>query len=213
MKLALGIAANIAAVAAGTAGGTLLRPDAADAAPAAEAQEAAPVAHADDGPKPPEAEAAVMAATEGASGAASEAAATAPTDAPRKHGAEEAKSDPGAEDSHAGAEAKDTYTIRFSRPFIVPAADGWRTQALVVLNLGVTIDQKSGEAMDGLEIKIRDRIMTALVAYAHEGGFDGPVADPYTLERVRDRASRAVATLFEDGHQEVLIADMIKKTV
>jgi hypothetical protein len=128
---------------------------------------------------------------------------------------EEAKS----ADSHEGdgkaskTTPTDYYAIKFGRPFVIPIADGWRTQGLVVLDVNLEVDRSAADAIPGVHDKLRDRIMSALVAHSHGGGFDGGMTDPTVYEAVRLQIRDAAQGLIPDAVGDVLILEMVKRTV
>ena len=109
--------------------------------------------------------------------------------------------------SEAAAPARPVHAFR--RPFIVPVADGWRTQSLVVMQAEVVLP----EGADGLgrteEAYMRDGIVGALTAMSTQGALTGPLpADRTALE---DALTGAVATWAEGA--QVRIVQMDKKAV
>lgn len=78
-------------------------------------------------------------------------------------------------DGHEGYEVADDPAMSgfaFRRPFIVPIAEGWRTQALVVVNVELDLPPADEDAAGRiLETRLRDAILPALMVHGEEGGF------------------------------------------
>lgn len=102
-------------------------------------------------------------------------------------------------------------TMRFSRPFVVPVSDGWRTQSLVILTVSIELDRALAEGMGGLENRLRDRIMASLVTFAHDGGFAGEVVDPSVYSGVEETVATGAGAIFGDGVGAVTIVEMVKR--
>ena len=64
----------------------------------------------------------------------------------------------------------DAPRFAFRRPFVVPVADDWRTQSLVVLTVELTLSPEDEASMGHeMEARLRDRIAEALFALGQEG--------------------------------------------
>ncbi|MEM9422604.1 MAG: hypothetical protein AAF986_08880 [Pseudomonadota bacterium] len=117
-------------------------------------------------------------------------------------------------DKGDGEEASlEYFSVRFSRPFVVPVTDGWRTQALVVLKLNVEVEQAAADQTAGLQDKMRDRIMSSLIGFSHEGGFAGATTDPALYDAVRVSVRDAVEDMFPEMVGDVLILELLKRSV
>ncbi|WOI52954.1 hypothetical protein [Parvularcula sp. LCG005] len=115
--------------------------------------------------------------------------------------------------SHGEPPEGDYYPMRFARPFVVPVSDGWQTQALVVIQLNLELNREAMDNSVGLEEKLRDRIMSALIAYSHNGGFAVTVTDPELRTAVHDVVLSAADELLPDQVGDVLILEMLKRKV
>ena len=142
--------------------------------------------------------------------------ATAPEPVPKTEDAPVpvAASPPPVLDAKASAEPHaSTYTFQFSRPFVVPVGDGWRTQNLVMLSLAVELERGAGEDASGLEARMRDRITASLIELAQEGLFEGQLPTLDATRAVRGAALEAVSPLVGEGARAVLVTDMVKRPV
>ncbi len=119
----------------------------------------------------------------------------------------------GATDTDESAEGTDYYSVRFSRPFVVPVTDGWRTQALVVLKLNIEVERQAADQTTGIQDKLRDRIMSSLIGLSHEGGFAGAATDPALYDAVRLSVRDAAEQMFPDEVGDVLILELLKRSV
>ena len=112
-----------------------------------------------------------------------------------------------------GEEVSDYYHVKFSRPFIVPVADGWRTQSLIVITLNVEMHNDISIDTPNLQEKMRDKMMTGLVSFSHEGGFAGSMTDPVLYEKIRQVARESIETMYPEKVGDVLILEMLRRNV
>ncbi|MEM6649159.1 MAG: hypothetical protein AAF603_02800 [Pseudomonadota bacterium] len=107
----------------------------------------------------------------------------------------------------------DFYHLKFSRPFVVPVADGWRTQSLIVITLNVEMHNDVSMDIPNLQEKLRDKMMTGLVTFSHEGGFTGPMTDPALYEKIRLVTRDSIEKLYPEKVGDVLILEMLRRDV
>lgn len=108
---------------------------------------------------------------------------------------------------------KDVYSLRFTRPFVVPVTDGWRTDSLIVLTLNIELEREVIEGIPALQNRTRDRVMAGLMGFSQEGGFSGAVTDPVAYDGVRGAVRKSLEPMFEDAVVDVLILEMVKRSV
>ncbi|MGV6820713.1 MAG: hypothetical protein ACWA5T_09490 [Parvularcula sp.] len=107
----------------------------------------------------------------------------------------------------------DYIPMRFSRPFVVPIGDSGRASGLVVIQMNVELYKNAGDGVLGLEQRMRDRIMTALLDLSHKGGFSGTISDPEISESVKQVAKQAADSLLPGKVGDVLILEILRRHV
>ena len=108
-------------------------------------------------------------------------------------------------------EAAPGAVIAFRRPFIVPVADGWRTQSLVVVSLELTVGPEDEETLGRvLETRLRDAILPALMGLGEAGGLSGM---PGEEDRLREVVSEAAAPLLTGAVPGVSVLKIDKRPV
>lgn len=79
----------------------------------------------------------------------------------------------------AQAEPAPRDAFAFRRPFIVPVADDWRTQSLVVLSLELTRPEGAPPVTRPQEARMRDRLVAELTRTGAAGAFADPLPDDH----------------------------------
>ncbi|GGD12342.1 hypothetical protein [Aquisalinus flavus] len=116
-------------------------------------------------------------------------------------------------DAHGGnpANTGSTAYYKFSRQFIVPVVSDSNVQSLVILDLNLEIDPNLGESLYAMDPKLRDVIMTELIALSNEGRFARRMTDPSNYAEIRMRLLTAVQTVQAKGVRDVLILDLARQ--
>lgn len=107
----------------------------------------------------------------------------------------------------------DYIPMRFSRPFVVPIGETGRASGLVVIQMNIELYKNAGDGVVGLEQRMRDRIMTALLELSHNGGFAGAISDPEISESVKQAAKEAADSLLPGKVGDVLILEILRRHV
>ncbi|NHK26327.1 flagellar basal body-associated FliL family protein [Parvularcula flava] len=119
-------------------------------------------------------------------------------------------------DAHGGGHGEPAMTgstayYKFSRQFIVPVVSDSNVQSLVILDLNLEIEPNLAEDLYAMDPKLRDVIMTELIALSNEGRFDRRMTDPANYAEIRTRLLAAVQTIQQKGVRDVLILDMARQ--
>lgn len=119
-------------------------------------------------------------------------------------------------DSHGGGHGEPAATgstayYKFSREFIVPVVSDSNVQSLVILDLNLEIDPNLGESLYAMDPKLRDVVMTELIALSNEGRFARRMTDPSNYAEIRMRLLTAVQTVQAKGVRDVLILDLARQ--
>ena len=90
----------------------------------------------------------------------------------------------------------------FRRPFLVPVADGWRGQSIVVIELELQLAPADADGAGRvLETRLRDRILPALMTMGREGVLGAPSA-------ALDEAVSAAAPVLRGGAPGVTVTSL-----
>ena len=101
------------------------------------------------------------------------------------------------------------HVFAFRRAFIVPVADGWRTQSLVVLSLELRRPENAEPVTRAQEARLRDRLITALMTSGQQGAFADPLTGDHSgLEAV---LTEAAAPVLADA--AIVVAEIAKRPV
>lgn len=115
------------------------------------------------------------------------------------------------EEGEGGVKVGSSNYYKFSRQFIVPVVNGDNLQSLVILDLNLEIEPGVAEQAYALEPKLRDSLMTELLALSNEGRFETRLTDPTNYAEIRARLLVAALKIMPDGVKEVLILDIARQ--
>lgn len=127
-----------------------------------------------------------------------------------KHAKEKKSEDKGKKDSHAKS-SDDFEFLRFKRQFVVPVIGEDRVEALVLLNIGISLSGNVKEELFRLEPKFRDAFMRELLNMSNSGYFDDELTNPQTYEVLRETLLRAAKDIEKDGVEDILILDFARQ--
>ena len=106
-----------------------------------------------------------------------------------------------------------TY-FKFSREFIIPIMNGGEVISLVILNISLEADARSGGTLFTQEPKIRDRIMTSLIAISNDGQTLVNLTKVENFETIRTVVLKDLQYMFpNEGISNVLILDVGKQAL
>ena len=131
----------------------------------------------------------------------------------KKHAKKSKKDGHGDADGHGEENGSYGY-LKFGRPFIVPVMRDTGKNALVVLEVNLEVPVDTTEKVYAREPKLRDAILSALLALSNEGAFDHDLLADENIAAIRERLLVATATVLgEEGVHEVLILNIAKQTM
>ena len=123
--------------------------------------------------------------------------------AAREGPAPHAPESPDASQASDTLDGPDTFdAFAFRRAFIVPVADGWRTQSLVVLSLELRRPHGAVPVTRAQEARLRDRLVATLMTSGQEGAFADPLTDDHA----------ALEALLTDAAMPVLVDARVRVT-
>jgi len=105
----------------------------------------------------------------------------------------------------------DVSYYKFSREFVVPIMEDGTVNALVILHLQLEIDSSISSSLFSMEPKLRDNIMTTLIAISHEGLLFDNLTDPESYESIRSLVLEGLKDVQTQGIENVLIVDLARQ--
>lgn len=134
--------------------------------------------------------------------------------APDPHGGASADAAKGHGGGHGGGYAVKTDTsdfMKFKRQFVVPVMKDQAVEALVLLNLGLDIDENKRDEIFKKEPRFRDTFIRELLQLSNDGYFNEEMTSPNTYEVVRETLLRAAKSVNDEGVNDVLILDFSRQ--
>ncbi|MEL6687540.1 MAG: hypothetical protein AAFP97_07950 [Pseudomonadota bacterium] len=117
-----------------------------------------------------------------------------------------------AKDASATPEKTDTSDyMRFKRQFVVPVMRDQAVEALVLLNIGLDIEESKRDEIFKKEPRFRDSFIRELLQLSNDGYFNEEMTSPDTYEVVRETLLRSARTVQEKGVNDVLILDFSRQ--
>lgn len=129
------------------------------------------------------------------------------------HGKEDkhAKSKDKGHDKSSSKSSDEFEFLKFKRQFVVPVIGEDRVDALVLLNIGISLSGDVKEELFQLEPKFRDGFMRELLGMSNAGYFNNELTDPQTYEVLRETLLRAAKEIEEEGVKDILILDFARQ--
>lgn len=116
----------------------------------------------------------------------------------------------GAASDHGG-DSSDTSFYKFSREFVVPIMAERRVKALVILHISLEVDKKGSDELFSLDPKLRDNIMTTLIALSNDGQTLEELTSPDSYETIRSMILMNLNSGISEDIKNVLIMDVGKQ--
>ena len=130
------------------------------------------------------------------------------------HGAEKAAASKGHGGGHGGessSKSDNSDFMKFKRQFVVPVMKDQSVEALVLLNLGLDIDESKRDEVFRKEPRFRDIFIRELLQLSNDGYFNEEMTSPNTYEVVRETLLRAAKSVDESSVNDVLILDFSRQ--
>jgi len=122
-----------------------------------------------------------------------------------------AKSKDNGHGKSSSGSSDDFEFLKFKRQFVVPVVNEDRINALVILNIGISLSSEAKGGLFRLEPKFRDAFMRELLNMSNAGYFDAELTDPQTYEVLRETLLRAAKDIESDGVKDILILDFARQ--
>ena len=122
-----------------------------------------------------------------------------------------AKSKDKGHDKASSGSSDDFEFLKFKRQFVVPVIGEDRVDALVLLNIGISLSGDMKTELYQLEPKFRDAFMRELLGMSNAGYFNDELTNPQTYEVLRETLLRAAKDIEEKGVKDILILDFARQ--
>ncbi len=128
------------------------------------------------------------------------------------HGEKSTKSQKqGGHGDESGANSSDVIYYKFTREFVVPIMEGGRVKSLVIININLEADSAISQTLFSMDPKLRDNIMTTLIALSNDGVTFESFTDVDSYETLRSMILKNLANVVSSGIRNVLIVDIAKQ--
>lgn len=118
-------------------------------------------------------------------------------------------------DDHGGGHDEesggDAGYMKFSRQFIVPVIRRDNSNALLVIDLNLEMSPDATERAYSREPKIRDALLSALLALSNEGAFENNLLADENVTQIRARLLEAAKEVQGEDVLDVLILSMARQ--
>lgn len=121
------------------------------------------------------------------------------------------KSDHGGDGDHGEGDSGQSGFMKFSRQFIVPVIRRNNTNALVVIDINLELTPESTERAYSREPKIRDALLSSLLALSNEGAFEDNLLKDENVQAIRARLLASAQTVLGDDAIDVLILSIARQ--
>ncbi|MEL6829403.1 MAG: hypothetical protein AAFO63_04630 [Pseudomonadota bacterium] len=117
----------------------------------------------------------------------------------------------GDKDEYGGSAPGDVYYFEFSREFVVPILREGRVESLVIIQLNLEADLELSRNLFTMEPKLRDNIMSTLIALSNDGDTLTNLTDVEHYETIRAMVLMNLEDVVAEGLHNVLILDIAKQ--
>lgn len=104
-----------------------------------------------------------------------------------------------------------TAYLKFKRQFVIPVLGDEGVEALVLLNIAISLNDGAKDDMFNHEPQFRDAFIRELLQMSDAGYFDAGLTAPSTYEAMRETLLRAARDITPEGVSDVLILDFARQ--
>lgn len=101
--------------------------------------------------------------------------------------------------------------LKFKRQFVIPVLGTDGVEALILLNIAISLEDDAKDDMFNHEPKFRDAFIRELLQMSDAGYFDAELTAPSTYEAMRESLLRAAREITAEGVSDVLILDFARQ--
>ena len=128
------------------------------------------------------------------------------------HGSSHSKKEKdGHGDGHGAASDSKMQYFSFNREFIVPLMVNQRVESLVIININLEVQSSTLDKLFSIKPKLRDNIMTTLVALSNDGKTLVEPTNVDSYETIRSVILTNLSSVVASGIENVLIMDLAKQ--
>ena len=103
--------------------------------------------------------------------------------------------------------------VELNNQFVVPVVSDDMVDSLVVISIGIELDQGQAEAVYKREPKLRDALLQVLFDHANIGGFRGRFTDGNNMDVLRVSLTEAAQAIMGNVVRGVVITDIARQDV
>ena len=111
-----------------------------------------------------------------------------------------------------GAQDDASY-VKLDNQFVVPVIEDGRTEALVMMLIGLDVAPGASESVYSKEPKLRDALLRVMFDHANAGGFAGGFTGGDRVEPLRDALRERARAILGAELIDVLILDLVRQEV
>ncbi len=101
--------------------------------------------------------------------------------------------------------------LKFKRQFVIPVMNDKKIDSLLIMNFNLELNDAAPSDSFHLEPKFRDAFMRDLLELSNQGLFSGDLTSPKTFEVVRETLLGSSRRIMEEGIENVLILDIVRR--
>ncbi len=129
------------------------------------------------------------------------------------HGKKDKKADAKKDKGGDGYGSSGVSYYKFSREFVIPLMREEQVDALIIMNLNLEVDSDFSGSLFSKEPKLRDNIMSTLIALSNDGRTLDNFSNVESYETIRSLILKNLNSELGPGILNVLILDMAKQEV
>jgi len=101
--------------------------------------------------------------------------------------------------------------VKLDNQFVVPVLEDGQVASMVILSLGLEVEQGATQTIYAHEPKLRDVFLQVLFSHANSGGFRGSFTDAANLIPLRIALNEAARGVLGNQVRDVLINDIARQ--
>ena len=129
----------------------------------------------------------------------------------KAEGASEKKDAAKKPEAYDNSRSSDSAFYKFSREFVIPIMRRGQVESLVILHISLETDQSTADDLFSEEPKLRDIIMTTLIALSNDGRTLEDLTSVNNYETIRAMILMNLQDAISDRIRNVLIVDVAKQ--
>jgi len=103
--------------------------------------------------------------------------------------------------------------MKFSRQFVIPLIKDNEVVSMLIMDINLEMNSDAGSDYYIHEPKMRDALMSGLLALAQRGVFFGDIGAERNVQYIKEKLLEDVKAALGKGVEEVLIMDMVRQDI